>query len=127
LFLQQHNDSAPFDLGILIRQQPTLCRALVRSASFPWLDRYPSTLEPSSAPALPTEIVAHELHLSFQGIPLRIIPKTADEARARARFQLLDVNPEVARGFPCQKLVRQRNGRWQFTPEGERFLDLLTF
>ena len=127
LFLQDYHDSASFDLSTLIRQQPVLCRALVRSANFPWLDRYPSTLEPGTTPALPAEIVAHELHLSFQGIPLRIIPKTASEARDRAKFQLIEVNPEVARGFPCQKLVRQRNGRWQFTAEGERFLDLLTF
>jgi murein DD-endopeptidase MepM/ murein hydrolase activator NlpD len=126
VFLQQHLDPAALDLSALIRQQPVLCRTLVRASDFPWLHRYPATVDP--APTTGTAgIGAFEIHHNFLGIPLRIIPRTAEPAMGRSRLQLLEVDAAVARDFPCQKLVRQRNGRWQFTPEGERFLDLLTF
>jgi hypothetical protein len=108
----------------LIRSQPVLCRTLVRTTDFPWLRRYPATVDPGPANG---GIVAVEIHHNFQGIPVRIIPRNAEEAPGRSRIELLQVNADVARDFPCQKLVRQRNGRWQLTPEGERFLDLLTF
>ncbi len=126
LILQQHHDPSLLDLSALIRQPPVLCRTLVRSTDFDWLHRYPATVEPRSSKDS-AGIVAHEIHHNFVGIPIRIIPRTADEAVGRARFQLLEVNVETARAYPCQKLVRQRDGRWQFTAEGERFLDLLTF
>jgi murein DD-endopeptidase MepM/ murein hydrolase activator NlpD len=126
ILLQHHQAPAKLDLNSLILQQPVLCRTLVRAAAFPWLDRYPATVQTVQHPA-GVQIVAYEIHHNFMGLPLHIIPRTAQEAPGKTRFQLLDVNPEVARDFPCQKLVRQRNGRWQFTVEGERFLDLLTF
>jgi murein DD-endopeptidase MepM/ murein hydrolase activator NlpD len=126
LLLQHHQDPSAVDLHSLILRQPVLCRTLVRSAAFPWLDRYPATAETRhETPS--TDIVAHEIHHNFLGIPLRIIPRTAQEVSGKARFQLLEVNAEVAASHPCQKLVRQRSGRWQFTVEGERFLDLLAF
>jgi peptidoglycan LD-endopeptidase LytH len=123
VFLEQFNNAAAFDLSTFIRSQPVLCRTLVRATDFPWLRRYPATIDPGPA----TGVVAFEIHHSFQGIPVRIIPRNAEEAPGRSRIQLLQVHADVARDFPCQKLVTQRNGRWQFTPEGERFLDLLTF
>jgi peptidoglycan LD-endopeptidase LytH len=126
VFHQQYADPSAFDLGSLIRHQPVLCRTLVRTTDFPWLHRYPATVDPATS-ANAAAIVAYEIHHNFIGIPIRIIPRTADEARGRARFQLLEVDAQTARAFPCQKLVRQRSGRWQFTAEGERFLDLLTF
>jgi murein DD-endopeptidase MepM/ murein hydrolase activator NlpD len=126
LFLQARQSPASLDIHSFILHQPVLCRTLVRSNTFSWLNRYRATVQ-NADHASPTEIVAYEIHHNFIGIPLRIIPRTAAEASGKTRFQLLDVNPEVARDFPCQKLVRQRNGRWQFTAEGERFLDLLTF
>lgn len=126
LLLQQHHDPSLLDLSALIRQQPVLCRTLVRSTDFDWLHRYPATVEPRSLKNS-AEIVAHEIHHDFVGIPIRIIPRTADEAAGRARIQLLEVDAQTARAYPCQKLVRQREGRWQFTAEGERFLDLLIF
>ena len=73
------------------------------------------------------DTVAYEIPHNCLGMPLRLIPRTAEAAPGRSRFQLLEVNAGVARSYPCQKLVRQRDGRWQFTAEGERFLDLLTF
>jgi peptidoglycan LD-endopeptidase LytH len=126
IFLQEHLDPASLDLSALIRQQPVLCRTLVRTADFPWLHRYPATVDPAPAADI-TDIGAFEIHHNFLGIPIRIIPRAAEPAKGRSRIQLLDVDAAVARDFPCQKLVRQRDGRWQFTPEGERFLDLLTF
>lgn len=124
VLLQQHHEPASFDLGNLIQNQPVLCRTLVRSDAFPWLQRYPLTVQASNTPPH-QPIVAYELHHNFLGIPLLIIPRTAEEAPHQARFQLLEVYDTVARDYPCQKMVRRQNSRWQLTPEAERFLDLL--
>ncbi len=126
VFLQQYQDPASFDFRTLLLQQPILCRVLVRRDGFSWLDRYPATVQ-SGFMTNQTKIVAYELNLSFQGMPLQIIPKSADDAKGWATFQLLEVNGVVARTYPCQKLVQQRGGRWQLTTAGELFLDLLTF
>jgi peptidoglycan LD-endopeptidase LytH len=124
VLLQQHRDPATFDLGAIIRRQTMLCRVLVRQTSFSWLQRHPQLIEPN--PATASEgIAAYELHLNYNGLPFRIIPRAASELSGRGRFQLIEVNEAEYQSNPCRRLVRRR-GAWELAPAGELRLDLLT-
>jgi hypothetical protein len=124
VLLQQHQNPATFDLGAIIRRQTALCRVLVRVTGFPWLERYPQLIEPN--PATDHEdVAAYELHINYNGLPFRVIPRTSSEITGRARFQLIDVNEAESKGNPCRRLV-QRRGAWELAPAGELRLNLLT-
>jgi hypothetical protein len=124
--MEQQRLGTNFSILQLIRRQPVLCRAFVRDTDFPWLRRYPLFVETNAvAKAGPT--VGYELHLSATGIPIRLIPRTADDMPGTARRKLLSVNEEEYRRFPCRKLVMQRDGRWQLANAGHNLLELLTY
>ena len=126
ILLEPQRITTNFSLVQLIRRQPVLCRAFVRTTDFPWLRRYPALVE-TNALAATANPVGYELHLNASGIPIRLIPRTADEMPGTARRRLLSVNEAEYRRSPCRKLVVQREGRWQLATAGHNLLELLTY
>lgn len=124
LFLAQKQLGSKFSLKDHIQNQTALCRVLVRDNEFPYVKRYAGLIEPARRSVNAT---AYELVLNANGIPVKIIPRSAAESGKGTRFQLLAVNPTEFNRSPCRKLIRQRNGRWEIAPAGMELLDLLTY
>jgi murein DD-endopeptidase MepM/ murein hydrolase activator NlpD len=126
VLLAQQKKGASFRLLTFIQSQPELCRVLVRDSQFPWLKRYASLVQPN--PAAEKEGVAgYEITLNYNGVPLRLIPRSASEIIGKARFQLLAVNEPECLGHPCRRLVIKRDGRWELDHNGNNLLELLTY
>ncbi len=115
-----------FNMARFLQYQPEMCRVLVRATSFPWVKRYAALIQPNPVAAR-EGTVGYELALTFNGIPVRIIPRAASEMKMTGKFALLSVNTAVHESSPCGGLVRERGGRWSLTPHGLEFLDLLTY
>lgn len=116
----------PWSLTVLIRNQTALCRVLVRRTHFPWLRRY-ARLVKSNPKALQEGVAGYEIALNYVGLPFELIPRAPSEIPDPARVQLLWVNEEEQRNYPCRKLVTQSKGRWALTPATLDLLDLLTY
>jgi len=126
VLLGQNRDAAGFSLTNFLRDQTELCRVMVRKTSFPWLTRHPSLVEQN--PAVGKEAVAgYEISLNFNGVPFRLIPRTASEIKGRDRFQLLHVNEAEYTSHPCRRLVVKRGGKWTLGRNGTQLLELLTY
>jgi murein DD-endopeptidase MepM/ murein hydrolase activator NlpD len=126
IFLLQARLHTNFSLVTYLRSRPVLCRVLVRDVRFPWLRRYAALVErppvaPAQAPA------GYELHLNYNGVPVRLIPRHAAEMAGPGRFQLLAVNEAELRQHPCRRLVVKRGDRWELGRRGQQLLELLTF
>jgi hypothetical protein len=80
----------------------------------------------AGTPPRPGVVEGYELHLNASGIPIKLIPRTAEEMPGTTRFRLLSVNEGEYRRFPCRKIVEQRDGRWQLATAGQHLLELLT-
>ncbi len=115
-----------FSLTRYIQNQRELCRVFVRETNFPWLRRYAPLIQRNSAP-VSGRIVGYEMSLNFNGIPFRLIPRTAAEVNGNAKVQLLSVNGAEAEANPCRNLVSKRGKSWQLTSHGENLLNLLTY
>lgn len=126
ILLADHRFGTNFNLLRFVRNQPVLCKVLVKERNFPWLHRHRGTLDPT--PGLPPSAIAgYEVHLDFNGVPTRLLPRPADAFRTPNRFQLLEVNETIQRAYPCRKLVARRGDRWELGRAGTHLLDLLTF
>ena len=124
VFLDQKKPG--FRLLAFIQNQAELCRVLVRDTQFPWLKRYPALVQPN--PAAEREGVAgYEIALNYNGVPFRLIPRSASEIKGKARFQLVSVNESEYQSHPCRHLVVRRNGRWELAQNGRNLLELLTY
>ncbi|MFO1488916.1 MAG: M23 family metallopeptidase [Verrucomicrobiota bacterium] len=126
LLLAERADGAKFSLVNFIRDQPALCRVLVRKTDFPWLRRY-APLVRGNPVAQKEGVAGYEIALNYNGLPFELIPRAASEIKGRSKFQLLSVNEAEYKRNPCRKLVTQRGGRWQLATRGENLLELLTF
>lgn len=133
VFLEQRRMGARFNLLRFIQSRDELCRVLVRATQFPWLRRYAALVQAN--PRAEREGVAgYEIALTFNGLPFRLIPRSAAEiagdrgASAKPpRFQLLSVNEAEAARNPCGKLVARRAGRWELSWQGQQALERLTY
>lgn len=125
ILLSSHRFGTNFDLRRFIRQQPVLGRVLVRVPDFPWVRRYAGLVEPSPLP--PQAVAGYEIHLEFNGVPIRLIPRDSSAFRTAARYQLLDVNAALQRECACRRLVQRKGDSWELTRTGVQLLDLLTF
>jgi murein DD-endopeptidase MepM/ murein hydrolase activator NlpD len=115
-----------FSLLNHVRNQPELCRVLVRKTEFPWLKRYAALVRPN--PVSEKEgIGGYELALNFNGLPFELIPRAASEIKGKGKYQLLSVNETEYQQNPCRRLVAQKRGRWQLAARGIALLDLLTY
>lgn len=126
ILLGQHEEGAKFSLVNFIRDQPALCRVLVRKTDFPWLHRYAAFVKPNPV-AQKEGVAGYEIALNFNGIAIELIPRAASEIKGKAKYQLLSVNEAEHEKNHCRKFVAQRGGHWQLTVHGEDALDLLTF
>ncbi|MCP5519721.1 MAG: M23 family metallopeptidase [Verrucomicrobiales bacterium] len=113
-----------FDLVRFLREQPELCRVVVRDTGFSWLRRYAALLERN--PVAEREGVAgYELRLNYVGLPCRVIPRAPSELDSKSRIRLISVNEAEQREHPCRKLVTRSGSQWKLTRTGELLLDLL--
>ena len=115
-----------FNLADWVRNRPELCRVLVRKADFPWVRRYRPLVHRN--PVAEKEGVAGwEMAIDFNGVPVRLIPRTASEIKSPAKYQLLSVNEAEYTKNPCRRLVAKQGSHWQLTSHGTHLLDLLTY
>ena len=126
IFHEQQRLSGGFRLSQFIKQQPEICQVRVRMPEFAWARRYRSLAEANPA-VQKAPIAGWDLSLTFNGVPCRIIPRTAAELGKGPKVELLSVNEVNRTAFPCGHLVIQRNGKWVLTHHGEQLLDLLTY
>lgn len=113
-----------FDLVRFLREQPELCRVVVRDTGFSWLRRYAALIERN--PVAEREGVAgYELRLNYVGLPCRVIPRAPSELASQGRIQLVAVNETEQRAHPCRRLVTRTGSRWQLARTGDLLLDLL--
>lgn len=115
-----------FNLAHFLESQPEMCRVMVRTRSLPWARRYSALVQPNAVAAR-EGVAGYELSLSFNGVPLRIIPRAASEMKTPGRFVLLSVNSAVHEASPCGHLVTEKNGHWSLSSHGLEFLDLLVY
>lgn len=126
LLLDAHSLGAKFNLVQHIRNQPELCRVMVRAKDFPWTKRYAALVRPN--PKAEKEGVAgYEIALNFNGVAFELVPRAASEIKGKAKFQLLSVNEAEQERNPCRRLVAKRGARWELTSQGTRALELLTY
>lgn len=126
VFLQQRNEGASFSLLRFVQTRPELCRVLVRDVNFPWLRRYPSLIV--SNPKLGNQaVVGYEITLDFNGLPIRLMPRTAADLQGTEKYRLLSVNPAEYERNHCRKLVTQHGGKWHLSTQGQNLLELLTY
>jgi hypothetical protein len=126
LLLSSHRFATNFNLTRYLTEQPELLRVDVRSTNFPWLHRYPMLIQPSPTPA-DGPPAGYELHLDYNGVPVRLVPKTASQLGSPERFALVSVNEEEYRLNPCRRLVVKTGDRFKLGPAGIRLLGLLCF
>jgi peptidoglycan LD-endopeptidase LytH len=126
ILLGEHEEGGKFTVLSFVRDQPALCRVLVRKTDFPWLKRYAALIR-SNPLAQKAGIAGYELALNFNGMAFELIPRAASEIKGKGNYQLLSVNEAEYHKNPCRKLVAQKGGRWELTTRGENLLDLLTY
>ena len=123
---EQARRGTNFSLVRFLQSQPEMFRVAVRGPSLPWARRYAALVQ--SNPVAQREGVAgYELSLTFNGLPVRIIPRAASELKSAAKVTLLSVNETEWSGHPCAKLVFKRGQAWMLLPRGQQLLDLLTY
>ena len=126
ILLGEREEGAKFSLVNFVRDQPALCRVLVRKTGFPWLKHNAPLIRPNPV-AQKEGVAGYEIALNFNGLAFELIPRAASEIKGKSKFQLLAVNEAEQKKNPCRKLVVQKGGRWELTTHGENLLELLTF
>lgn len=121
---EQRRLGTKFNLVKHIQSQAELCRVIVRDTNFPWLKRYGAFVQAGSS-AEP--ITGYEVVLTFNGIPVALIPRTAAQIKGKSKFQLLSVNEAERDANPCRKLVTKHGNRWELASNGIRLLELMTY
>ena len=127
VFLEQHKAKArrqPFSLQEFIRNQPVLCRVLIRSPRFQWAKRHPGLVDP---PTTPNGIVGYEVSLDSNGVPVRCAPRDATAFSVNEPIKLLNVDAEIYKLAPCRKLVFKKSQHWKITTKGIEHLKMLAY
>jgi peptidoglycan LD-endopeptidase LytH len=126
ILLLQQQMGAKFNLVNYIRSQPILCRVLVRSAKFPWAQRYRALIRPNPA-AEQQGVAGYELALNYTGVICEMIPRSAAELNGVTKPRLVAVNENEAAKNRCGHLVARQGGSWRLTTKAVELLDLLTY
>jgi peptidoglycan LD-endopeptidase LytH len=126
VFREQARLGEAFRLSEFVRSRPIVARVTVRDTSIPWVRRYPQLVE-SNPVATREGIAGYELALTFNGVPVRVIPRASSELKSGARVNLVEVNAAEWQSHPCGKLVFKRGQAWTLLAHGEEVVDLLTF
>ncbi|HTI71280.1 MAG TPA: M23 family metallopeptidase [Candidatus Limnocylindria bacterium] len=126
IFHEQQRLQGNFRLSQFIRMQPELCQVRLRVPEFSWSHRYRGLAEANPL-VQHAPIAGWDVSLTFNGIPCRMIPRTAAELGKGPKVQLLSVNEANRTNSPCGRLVVQRGAKWVLTHKGEQLLDLMTY
>jgi len=125
-FREQARLGAGFRLVQFLQSRPILARVAIRGGQPPWVRRYPQLLVRNPV-AERDGIAGYELALAFNGLPIRIAPRSARELTGTGKLQLLEVNPAELAEHPCGKMVFKRGQAWTLLPKAQELLDLLTY
>jgi murein DD-endopeptidase MepM/ murein hydrolase activator NlpD len=115
-----------FSLTRFIQGQTELCRVFVRQTNFAWLKRYPQLVLPTSS-VNGEKIAGYEVSFNFNGVPFRLVPRSATEVPGKGKFQLLAVNAAEAKANSCRHFVAKRGKYWELTTAGQNLLELMVF
>ena len=126
IFREQARLGVGFRLVQFLQSRPVLARVAVRGGQPAWVRRYPQLLVRNPA-AERDGIAGYEFSLAFNGLPVRIIPRSARELTGTGKIQLLEVNPAELAEHPCGKMVFKRGQVWTLLPKAQELLDLLTY
>jgi len=126
LFREQVRLGDRFSFAAYVRSIPVMARVAVRASSLMWMKRYPQLLLKNPL-AERDGIAGYELGLAFNGLPVRVIPRSDVELAGVAKVKLLDVDASELAKNPCGKLVFKRGQLWTLLPRGEELIDLLKY
>jgi peptidoglycan LD-endopeptidase LytH len=126
LFQAQQREGAKFRLVQFIRSQPELCRVAVRVKDFPFVRRYAALTERNPL-AERDGVAGWEIALTFNGTPMRLIPRSEAELKSKSKFAVVSVNEAELARCPCGKIVRKSGSTWQLSSGGEQLLGKLTY
>jgi peptidoglycan LD-endopeptidase LytH len=125
VLLAQQAQKNDFSLLRFLREQPELCRVLVRG-NCPFANRYRPLIKPN--PAAEKEGVAgYEISMAFNGLPIQLIPRAASEFKTRSKIQVIFVNAEELKQHPCGKLLTKKGSSWDLTTKGVNLVELLVY
>lgn len=126
VFREQARLGTAFRFSDFVRNRPVMARVVVRDTAIPWVRRYPLLVD-SNPVAAREGIAGYELDLSFNGLPVRVIPRAASEMKPGARVRLLGVDASDWQSHPCGKLVFKTGQAWRLLAHGEEVVDLITY
>lgn len=115
-----------FNLTRHVQSLPEMCRVVVREKDFPWLRRNPQLILHNPV-AQQEGVVAHELSLTYNGIPVRVIPRAESELASPKRISLVTVNESEWKDHPCGRLVVRRGQAWTLTASGQQLMETLIY
>ncbi len=126
IFREQARLGAGFRLIQFLQSRPVLAGVAVRGGQPPWVRRYPQLLTRNPV-AERDGVAGYEFALAFNGLPVRITPRSARELTGTGKIQVLEVNPAELAEHPCGKMVFKRGQVWTLLPKAQELLDLLTY
>ncbi len=125
VLVEQRRLGNGFSLARYLAAQPETLRVFVRDPGLSWARRLAGLVQRNPA-AERGGVAGYEIHLAFNGAPLRIIPRSSSEVPGDARFLLLGVNEAEWRSHPCCRLVVRHGTRWTPLPALEEWATLVT-
>ena len=115
-----------FDFAAHLMSRPEMFRVAIRGKSLSIVRRCPRLVQRN--PLAEREgIAGYEVACSFNGVPLRIIPRAASELKSPAKAVLLSVNEAEWRAHPCAKLVFKRGQAWTLLAHGQDLVELMGY
>lgn len=118
--------AAGFNLAAWIQNRPELCRVFVRKADLSFVRHYPALVVDNPV-ARQQGIVGYEISLDGNGVPIRLVPRSASEVKGGAKFQLIGVNEAEYRRNHARRLVVQKGARWYLGSKGLHLLELIAW
>lgn len=126
IFQAQRRDGAKFSLVRHLRSQPELCRVVVRAREFPFVKRYPQLVDRNPV-AEKDGVAGWEIAVTFNGTPIRLIPRSEAELKSKSKFSVLAVNEKLLAIAPCGKLLKKSGSSWSLTNTGEQLFGKLVY
>lgn len=126
LVLTQSYGSGGFSLLNFVRNQQEHCRVIVRDTNFGWLRRY-TPLVMRNRTAERNGVAGYEVFLNYNGVPYKLIPRSADEISGRKHLEVISVNEAEQKARPCRKLVTRQGQGWVLGRGGKELFDLMLY
>lgn len=118
-----------FNLADFIRHdQEELCRVLIHKKNLPFAYRYPRLVLVNQT-GEKEGIVAWDVYFNYNGVPYRIIPRSASEIKGKitGTYTLLHVNEAEQTKNPARNFLTKSNGKWKISNKFIIYLDQLTY